>query len=88
MGVVAKQVDVTSTTIFSASSSAYNDEVTIQNLGPNPIYIDFGEAATTAGSMQLPAGAVYTCKGNEDITAITTVLQVTPNDTRVSVERN
>lgn len=81
----AYQVTTASTKLYDADQS--DVEVTIQNLGPNAIYIDFGEAATTAGSLQIPVDGAYTTKGLQDIYAITTVLQVTPADTRVSVER-
>ena len=84
--MAAVQVATTSGLLVNADSWA-NSEVTIQNLGPNAIYIEFGAAATTTGSLQIPAGSVYTTRALQDIYAITTVLQVSPADTRVSVER-
>jgi len=84
----AYQVTTSSTTIYTPTEDGSGGEVTIQNLGPNPIYIDFGEAATVAGSLQIPAnGGTYTTNGLQVINAICSVLQATPLDTRISIER-
>ena len=48
--MAAVQVATTSGLLVNADSWA-NSEVTIQNLGPNAIYIEFGAAATTTGSL-------------------------------------
>jgi hypothetical protein len=87
MPVTAVAVATTSTLVFDTSAYRGDVEVTIQNLGPNPIYVDFGEAATVAGSLEIPTDSAYTTRGLEDIYAICSVLQVSPDNTRVSVER-
>lgn len=89
MPVTAKQVDVTSGKIYDPTD-AQGDAVTVtvQNLGPNAIYTQQAAAATTAGGLQIPSGAAYTYDdGEQEIHAIGTALQVSPADTRVSIER-
>ena len=45
-------------------------------------------SATVAAGIQIPSGGAYTYdSGEAEIHAITTVLQVSPADTRVSIER-
>jgi hypothetical protein len=89
MPVTAKQVAVTSTKIWDPTDAAGDHvTVTVQNLGPNAIYLCTSAPAVVASSLQLPSGGAYTYDtGNEEVYAITTVLQVTPADTRVSHER-
>lgn len=83
----AYQVTTSSTAIYTPTVDGASGGVTIQNLGPNPIYIDFDEAATVAGSLQIASGASYTSSGLHTIYAICATLQVTPADTRISIER-
>ncbi len=81
----ARQVGTSSAALFSPSG-ADEDEVTIYNLGPQTIYIEFGAAATVAGGLPIPSNASYTTSAGRVINAICSVLQVTPADTRVSAE--
>lgn len=88
MAVTAYQATTSSTKMISASSVSDDAEVTIQNLGPNAIYLNFGAAATVAGGLQIPADSAYTTRVYEDVYVIAeTANQSTPEDTRVSVER-
>jgi hypothetical protein len=66
-------------------------EVTIQNLGPNALYLDTGDGGaglTTASGLQVPPDGAYTTDGLDEVWAIAaTALQASPLDTRVSIER-
>lgn len=89
MAVTAVQVTQSSSLLLDVSTIVSGQEVTVQNLGPNPIYLQFGAAATVAGGLQVPSGGgSYTFDALEDVYAITTTAdQVSPSDTRISVER-
>lgn len=83
-------VDVqTTTTVLLADNNAQSEEVTIQNLGPNVIYIDFDTAAATTTGVQIPitSGVLTVRRGpNTAINAIAaTANQTSPANTRILV---
>lgn len=87
MATTAHQVGTSPSKIY-VSGDDPTVEVTIQNLGPNPLYInDEDDTATAASGLRIPSGASYVTDGLSPIWAYCATLQVTPNDTRVAVER-
>ncbi len=81
--MAAVQVDTTAADLVPASDVAQR-KILIQNLGPNSIFLDIGAVATaTTGIVIAASGAnTFTVAPGKAISAITTVLQVSPSDTR------
>ena len=85
----ATQCDVTATLLYANQTGSRN-AVSIQNLGPNAIYIGFDSSVTTATGTQVPASGGSLSvdlrmrpDGTPKIYCIAaTALQVSPNDTR------
>jgi hypothetical protein len=87
--MAAVQVATTSTTIVASDPDQWRT-VFVSNLGPNPIFVEVGAAATAAGSVSVAATTgllgPIALPPNQAINAICpTALQVTPADTRVMV---
>lgn len=73
-----------SSTMIAAGAATQN-EIYVQNLGPNPIYVEISAAATVAGSYQIPAGQSFRLfrPGRFAVNVIAaTADQVSPADTR------
>lgn len=87
MPVVAKQVLQTSTLIHTPGDFE-TDRITIQNLGPNAIFVQTGGgAATVAAGFRLLTSATLTTGPDKVVTAIAlTADQVSPSDTRILYE--
>ena len=80
----AYQVTTASTAMLDGTNDGH-ESVGIQNLGPNPIYVELGAAATVAGGTQVPAsGGTLSFMRPPDtaVNVICAVLQATPADTR------
>jgi len=81
----AVAVDVTTTEVLAAAG--YGRSVTIQNLGPNAIYVDIEVDAAVATGIQIAAtSGIITLELDAGlaINGITTsAIQSTPADTRV-----
>lgn len=84
--MAAIAVGITSTVLI-ANTVNDNQDVTVQNRGPNSIYVEVGGAAVIATSIEVTSGAVWMFRhpALTSLNAICSVLQVTPLDTRVMV---
>lgn len=92
MPTVAKQVTFGAAMQLFDPTDSVGDKVsvTVQNLGPNPLYVASGmNNPTSTNAIQVPSGTAYTfASGEEEIWGRTTTAdQVSPADTRVSRER-
>lgn len=71
----------------SAHPFDYKD-INVQNLGPNPIFVEIGGVATVAGGSRVDAGGSMTFRRapNQRVSVIAaTADQVSPADTRIQV---
>lgn len=94
VGPSAVPVALTETLLADATdvNKSLHGHVTVQNLGPNPIYIStglsptVGPGVTVLNGLEIASGLSYTIDlwGGLALWAIGTVLQVTPLDTRVN----
>jgi hypothetical protein len=83
--MAAVQVQTTTGVLLAADADEERD-VIIQNLGPNPIFIEWGAAAVAITSLQIAAGAQLITKVNANVALNAlagTANQASPADTRV-----
>jgi hypothetical protein len=82
--VPAYQVTTASTAMLDGTNDGH-ESIGIQNLGPNPIYVELGAAAAVAGGTQVPANGgtlSFMRKPDTAVNVICAALQQTPYDTR------
>lgn len=79
----AVQVGTSATAIFTGMTSGHT--LTVQNLGPDDVYVGVDNTVTSASGVQVVANGgvlVIDSLASGDIYGITTTLQVSPDDTR------
>lgn len=87
--MTAFQAGTLATDIFTGGpASGVRTEANVQNLGPNPIYIELGNIATVAGSTRIDPSANigFRVPAGARVSVIAdTANQTTPLDTRVQI---